>query len=123
MVNEHPDLAPGQLEDTVRRFLDLVEAVWHAYQKAGPKQVDATLFTGIDQAHVAIVDASGDTGDSIISTSQTLRDLAHRCTHRAEGLCFVTGEAGLIPRHDLMDAYENGLAILHKWLHDHVRAE
>ena len=72
----------------------------------------------IDDDHVAIVDACGQDEQSIASVSTTLRDLAHRCTHRAEGLCFVTGEAGLIPRRDLMNAYADGINFLREWLDD-----
>ena len=38
--------------------------------------------------------------------------LGARCARRNEGLCFVTGEAGLIPRKDQHAAYEQALAIV-----------
>ena len=45
-------------------------------------------------------------------TVSKLTDLAKRCALRSEGLCFVTGEAGLIPRQDLHQATIDGLEIL-----------
>lgn len=41
-----------------------------------------------------------------------LEQLLRRCVERSEGLCFVTGEAGLIPRHDLHESCERLLAKL-----------
>ena len=43
-----------------------------------------------------------------------LAPLGARCARRNEGLCFVTGEAGLIPRKDQHAAYEQALAIVRR---------
>ena len=46
----------------------------------------------------------------------TVEPLLRRCVERTEGLCFVTGEAGLIPRKDLHEKCETALACFEQFL-------
>ncbi len=71
--------------------------LWQRYLELGPGRLPddamepylnerAALKTDVVEVHALLAE---------------LEPLLRRCVERTEGLCFVTGEAGLIPRRDL----------------------
>lgn len=100
-------MASSSEVDALRSLLNAAQAVWYTYRESGPGRVDASLYEDVESA-VARVKQVGDSriDDGLI---ETLRDLCHRCCLRSEGLCFITGEAGLIPRKDLHERFERSL--------------
>jgi hypothetical protein len=96
----------------LEQFLDRVSALWKSYQDVGPGQVNPSLWTEIPEltAHIERELIDGDT--RILQAVRQVSDLSERCACRSEGLCFITGEAGLIPRRDLLELMESSLRIL-----------
>ena len=112
------DLNPYvQLADAVKLFHAQASAVWQAYQANGPGRVERELFDPVDAAAIKVEELlkglSADRFESLRAALKTARDLAQRCACRSDGLCFITGEAGLIPRRDLHEAFEKSLHLLH----------
>lgn len=107
----------------LKQFLDLASAVWASYLRVGPGRVDGRLFEGIEELADSLIgflgEAGADKADETITVAehvQQVRELCKRCVHHAEGLCFITGEAGLIPRRDLHEAMESSLTSLRELL-------
>ena len=106
-----------QFAKHLARFTDLTAAIWQAYQSAGPGRVDPQLFDGVDTPYHTLMEMLQQ--DELLtnlaslniepaelqSALKTARELAHRCACTPAGLCFVTGEAGLIPRKDLQKQF------------------
>jgi hypothetical protein len=92
-------------------LLTAATAVWDAYRDVGPGKVEASLFEPVEVASQEI-DRLLDDSTELREAVAELYDLAQRCTCRSEGLCFITGEAGLIPRRDKEAAFEERLAWL-----------
>lgn len=116
----------------LRNFTDAAAAIWSSYQEVGPSRVDERLFDELKVAMPALsktLDCQAAMGEVtgqlsidsdepaqvIRETIESTRDLAKRCACTPMGLCFVTGEAGLIPRPDQHDAFEAGLKQLRGW--------
>ncbi len=83
---EYLRLGPGK---TPRAHLEAVELSWQHLQCN-----DDALPGGIRRAATQVL------------------ELSRCCVERPEGLCFVTGEAGLVPRQDLHRAFETALQVL-----------
>lgn len=100
-------MATSSRIDALRSLLNAAQAVWDAYRESGPGRIDASLFEDVESA-IGRVKQVGESrvDDGLI---ETLRDLCHRCCLRSEGLCFITGEAGLIPRQDLHERFGRSL--------------
>ena len=89
--------------------------VWLRYRDAGPNRVEPELFGDVGHAANEIRDVlqrlpETESAAALTAAAETLRDC---CCRRPEGLCFITGEAGLIPRQDLHDRFEAALKTLH----------
>lgn len=96
----------------LREFIERTASIWARYQNYGPGGVDAGMYDGIAELAAGVQRQLDDDSAEIRDAVETVRDLSHRCACRSNGLCFITGEAGLIPRKDLHTAMDNGLAIL-----------
>jgi hypothetical protein len=103
----------------LREFHTLATCVWAEYQDVGPGRVDAALFDDGKAAAARVLELLGDDNISATMTAAELRaavekvcDLATRCATRPEGLCFITGEAGLVPRRDWHAAMEESLTVI-----------
>ena len=124
-MDAEPD-AVGLYLQRLQRFASAAEQVWSAYQQHGPGRVEAALFADVESAWQAmeqliaddpvvasVAAAMGDRpepwGRDLRDRAGVLCDLARQCVCRPEGLCFVTGEAGLIPRRDKIAAFEQTL--------------
>lgn len=96
----------------LEQFFDRATALWKSYQEVGPGQVDPNLWSEIPELVSQIEREPGDKNTEIMQAVRQIYDLSERCACRSEGLCFITGEAGLIPRRDLLELMESSLRIL-----------
>jgi hypothetical protein len=83
--------------------------LWVAYQRQGPGRLAAEELEPVERSFACLDLASW---PQLATTLQQLQTLARRCVLRPEGLSFVTGEAGLLPRQDLHSAFDKSLARL-----------
>lgn len=109
--SEHPQ----SVTDSLRRLVQAAEIVWAEYQKVGPSKVGAKLYDAVATAADEIEQSSHQFGNKTTENVKQLRDLCYRCACTPMGLCFVTGEAGLIPRKDQHEAFECALKELSDW--------
>ncbi len=114
---------PTNIARPLREFIDASTVVWNAYQDVGPNKIERDRFDEVDAAFRLLKSALDAIEESAlnsshqkaITTADTIHNLAFRCVCRVEGLCFITGEAGLIPRKDYLEAYESGLRFLESY--------
>lgn len=105
----------------LRELSVAAETIWSRYVERGPGNLAADDFTSF-AASVEAIEAelerlpdswpSADWRAEFDTVKAELNDLLRRCVYRSEGLCFVTGEAGLIPRRDLTVRCETALQSL-----------
>lgn len=95
-------------------FADAADALWAEYLRTGPGTLKTESLVPFDAALAAIRADTSAVPDKLQAVIAELDDLLHRCVERTEGLSFVTGEAGLIPRRDLHDKCEAALAQLRR---------
>ena len=100
----------------LRAFATHVDLVWQQYEAHGPGEVDSALIEPIDQLApqlAAMLDGPlldvplPEEVDRVV-LAEAIRqatDLARRCVTLSQGLCFVSGEAGLVPRRDQVNAF------------------
>jgi hypothetical protein len=91
-------------------FADHVDGVWEQYDARGPGEVDSALFEPIEQlAHqlsTLLDPLPGDVDRADLDAAiDQATDLSRRCATLSQGLCFVSGEAGLLPRRDQISAF------------------
>ena len=101
------------------------ELLWREYLDKGPGRLSTDAYAEIADTMGRIrrqldglpLRAQLSTGwvELLLGAIADLDELLRKCVERAEGLCFVTGEAGLIPRRDLHDRCEAALRAL-RWL-------
>ena len=118
-----------QLAERLGNFVAHASAVWTAYQANGPGRVDRSLFDSVESAYQALDELSGDGRfmesvieslgldknewpERLLQATRQAHDLARRCVCRPEGLSFITGEAGLMPRRDQHAAFEQAIGLL-----------
>lgn len=117
------------LRHNLRAVAVVGKSIWAAYLQHGPGKLDPKLLLPLDAAIMSVrhslavrdADSAATQGDSwredINATICTIEVLLHRCIERTEGLSFVTGEAGLIPRHDLYEQCIGALTRLDQLIH------
>lgn len=123
----------NELLDELRKFNTAVREIWDLYQASGPGQVDSQLYPPVADSTERLLALLADPVDIQASAQDVLVDderqqlltavttasrLAKRCAYDAAGLCFVTGEAGLIPRRDLIDEFLRSLQIIERVCHE-----
>lgn len=92
-------------------FADRLELLWNEYERQGPGQVDYGLFAPLEPLAERLIAALEtrlpvELGNAEISAAVNQAiDLARRCATLPQGLCFVSGEAGLVPRRDQVEAF------------------
>ena len=107
----------AELAHQLRPFIDAASAIWNAYLQSGPYSLDPELYRPLDAAAGELQSLARQSGEQeVVEAVGQLCELARRCVSTPMGLCFVTGEAGLIPRRDQHAAYENALEMLRKKL-------
>ena len=101
------------MEESVRsqltQFVAAAEQLWSQYLQVGPGQLTPDAWHPIKDAtdelnHLLSPDSNPNA--NLLASVEELQKLLHRCVHQSEGLSFVTGEAGLIPRRDLHERCE-----------------
>jgi hypothetical protein len=112
------------LADCLHELAIEAEYVWTAYRESGPGSLDSSLLEPVEiayrkvEAHLTRSVTAAESADmpsrrpQIAEAVATVYDLACRCVQRPEGLCFVSGEAGLIPRQDLHSKFEQSLRLI-----------
>ena len=104
-------------QSNLQSFCESVEIVRSAYAANGPGRIDARLQEPVVAAESALMQSLADysgqiTGVTVEQVETWVRksvDLSKRCACQPNGLCFVTGEAGLIPRRDLEEDFETAI--------------
>ncbi len=109
------------MDSPLAELLREASKLWAAYQVEGPSSLPQDSLDSFLKAEANLLelrrrkakqtDAARVVAD-IKEIVTELEGLLRRCVERTEGLCFVTGEAGLIPRRDLHDRCEVLLAEL-----------
>lgn len=100
--------------------------LWQLYLDRGPGQLStddlAPFLSAVEQVR-ALVDSPQPNTELKKDTEWTskledaltrIEPLLRRCVERSEGLCFVTGEAGLIPRKDLHNECDEAILQIKK---------
>ena len=119
----------SRLAARIDEFVEQSETLWRNYRDHGPGKLDRSHFDGVASAASEIestisdpdiarwleqVDRGAELRDTLQAEVKQLSRLARACACTPQGLSFITGEAGLIPRKDQHQAFESGLAKLRK---------
>lgn len=118
--------AHSELATQLHEFVECASDLWQEYHDRGPGKLDPLRFASVETAADALQTlfekaalASPETTGSDPRDINALRDditqvrrLAQKCACTPQGLSFITGEAGLIPRRDQHAAFEDSLARL-----------
>ena len=108
------------LATCLKDWLDHVSVIWNRYQQDGPGRLSAAMISPVDSAAEDIeqlicqLDRPDVQGLDVSGLRTSIREttkLARRCACTSQGLCFISGEAGLIPRRDQHVAFEKGLEL------------
>lgn len=106
------------LSDQIREFVDQAVLLWNRYLEVGPGKLGQADFDPVDAALQRVNESFSkssqvnDRQDELRAAIDDLAELLRRCVERTEGLSFVTGEAGLIPRKDLHQRCDNAISTL-----------
>ncbi len=127
-MSSHVDSA-CQLLEPLAEFTRQAGRIWTAYQVSGPGGVERESFDGVDASaselrrllgNAELIGAVGQlTGNDperwlheLADAVGRAHDLSYRCACTSLGLCFITGEAGLLPRRDQHESFQQALGIL-----------
>ena len=91
------------MKSPLKRLHETAECLWQCYLSRGPGKTPSSLLDDYLAAQADAVNSlvASRHCDELKEIYSELEKLLRRCVERSEGLCFVTGEAGLIPRKDL----------------------
>ena len=92
-----------------RDFREAVTTLWNEYQRRGPGRMPAVFLEAVEAAWQQLEGELGDWPSTAAAAAETALELSRRCVRHSQGLCFVTGEAGLVPRQHLHQAFEEAL--------------
>ena len=106
--------AASRLAERIDQLAEAGQSLWARYQVVGPGKVDAAYFDAVqaaaEQLEAVLIETEPPHGlQDLHDCSARLRDLSRRCACMPQGLSFITGEAGLIPRRDQHEAMEQAL--------------
>ena len=88
--------------DDLRAYFEAASSLWQHYLEAGPGNLAPNRHESlVDLWNRLPLDMRSGGQAELAESLQTVHRLAARCVERPEGLCFVTGEAGLIPHREL----------------------
>lgn len=97
------------MNEPLAAFEKAARHLWNAYLESGPGELDVVYWNELKARHANLLSPIP---SSHAIAVQHIMDLAERCAERPEGLCFVTGEAGLLPRQADHQRFEDALAQL-----------
>ena len=110
--------ATGEFATLLGDFSDGIDRLWEQYDACGPGEVDSGLLEPIETLAGQLtgllagpLPAAVDRAALASAISQAT-DLARRCATLPQGLCFVSGEAGLVPRTDQINAFATARAMV-----------
>ena len=86
-------------------FVAAARVLWREYQQCGPGRLAASQFDAVESASAALLESSAPEETKV--QVRALTDLCQRCACRPEGLSFIAGEYGLIPRKDQHAKFES----------------
>ena len=89
-------------------FLEQATALWNGYLEVGPGKLDPASDTRL-QALARELLESGQLDEPATQAVHAIVDLSARCARSPQGLSFISGEAGLIPRREQHRAFEQAL--------------
>ena len=95
-----------------RDLYEAAAALWSEYQRLGPGKLRPRCSTPSKMPCGSFKASQCRLSTEVWEAAERVLELSRRCALRPEGLCFVTGEAGLVPRHDLHRAFEDALTEL-----------
>lgn len=95
--------------DPCHGFGQAATRLWAAYLEVGPSRVAPELLDTLVSAYTSLTE-SRCLSPELALNAERLVELSRWAVLRTEGLCFVTGEAGLVPRRDLHAEFEQLLA-------------
>ena len=110
------------MDKLLQELIDAADAIWSQYNAEGPGSVQESRFFRFSEASCAVAEMLSQ--DEVLKNIRAgwaeeyhaiiteLDELLRRCVFRSEGLNFVTGEAGLVPRQDLIHRCEANLSSL-----------
>jgi hypothetical protein len=120
----------SELAQSINRLCESAESLWKDYQIQGPGRIDAVSFDHVQAAAEELETALGRTtlperlADIVNEPAAWIRELqdcvsllcelSRRCACTPQGLSFITGEAGLLPRRDQHEAFEQTLIRLRR---------
>ncbi|MCP4190895.1 MAG: hypothetical protein GY768_09740 [Planctomycetaceae bacterium] len=93
-------------------FRQAALCLWNDYLDRGPGRLTPELWIQLKRQHDSLVGELGSESIERWEAVKVLMSLAQDCAETSSGLCFVTGEAGLVPRRDQHERFERALAIL-----------
>ncbi len=111
-----------ELQAAIRKLSQTASELWREYLEVGPGALEPSALTGFSDAaekasELLAITATNETAhQDLMLALDELEPLLRRCVERTEGLCFVTGEAGLIPRKDLHQKCEAALSCFEQFL-------
>jgi len=110
--------ATGEFATLLGDFSDRIDHLWEQYDACGPGQVDSSLLEPIERLAgqlTALLDGPLPVHIDRMALAPAISqatDLARRCATLPQGLCFVSGEAGLVPRLDQINAFAAARAVV-----------
>lgn len=102
------------MSDPLLAFHQAAARLWENYLAHGPGKLDPQLWLLLTREYERIKELGGPLPTEIDYAVEMLVKLSRRCAERPEGLCFVTGEAGLVTRWDEHQRFDEALAIVHR---------
>ena len=106
------------MQSEIKTYHRVASELWHQYLDVGPGTLPADALDDLLATQACVLSATNHrtvARSEILDLVSELETLLRRCVERPEGLCFVTGEAGLIPRRDLHEQCEQLLLKLATW--------
>ncbi len=108
---------------SIDNFLKIVNQIWNAYQQTGPGSLSEEWMIELRRSHKEVEryiqqESARFDHEKLNEICRVLFLLCERCITRTEGLCFVSGEAGLVPRQDLHEQFVGSLEDLKKFSSD-----
>ena len=106
---------------TLSLFFHQAWQLWQKYLADGPGSLQPECFENLKQLASSLSSlhrhpkTNSLLREGLKSHMECLLDLTEKAVYRPEGLCFVTGEVGLIPNRMQHDQYEQSL----DWIRNH----
>ena len=93
--------------NALAEFLTIADQLYRDYRIRGPGTLDRQRLESLVAAHRLFDDVT--ISDELRLAIDDIVGLAEKCVLDPQGLCFLSGEAGLVPRQDLHTKFENAL--------------